>query len=366
MKKASSFFLKIRKNFCSSYKLLNSYKCDYGQGGTLQLKLENRLYDLKLETIWEDFTEVETWKKPEQQELHFLTKNEGPKLDIFQISDGNYKSKSEDLAESNKYEVNVKLPEYYSYKIKVNGSVQHKRGAVDPKTYGNVEITTILDKGDILLSKVKSELCNLQSTNGKIHVSSALEAQKANISTDSGDIFIKKMGLTGKGHIFSQSGNITISSLYGAPQNEPITEQMEINEIPTEIHKSNFLSINSMSSNVSIGNVHGNLIVNCIEGNIEIKRCDANQLLLENEKGGIHINIINLKQNSLIKVGNNGDLRVSLSPTFEGNVFLIDTNCFWGEENQKQGVPTLYIKGKISEKAINLKAKNDIYNFLKN
>ena len=196
MKKVLAFSLqkKFKRNFTTGYNLLNSYKCDYGQGGALQMCLENRLYNLQLETIWDDFTEVETWKKPDQQDLYFVTKNDGAKNSIFHISDENYKAKSEDLVENNKYQIKVKLPEYYSYKLKVNGSVEHKKGYVDAKTYGTVEINTILDQGDIILNKIKSEICNLQSTNGKIHILSGLEAQLANITTESGEIFIKKLG----------------------------------------------------------------------------------------------------------------------------------------------------------------------------
>ena len=320
---------------------------------------------MQLETIWDDFTEVETWKKPDQQDLYFVTKNDGAKNSIFHISDENYKAKSEDLVENNKYQIKVKLPEYYSYKLKVNGSVEHKKGYVDAKTYGNVEINTILDQGDIILNKIKSEICNLQSTNGKIHILSGLEAQLANITTESGEIFIKKLGLTAKGHIFSKKGNITINSLYGVPHTEHIKEQAELNEIPTEIHKSNFLSINSVNSNVSIGSAHGNLVIQCLEGNMEIKRCDANQLLLENEKGAIKINLINLRQSSLIKLKDNGDLSLSVGPNFEGNIYFVDSNTFWREENKKPGVPTLYIKGKVSETTI-FNSNNDVYSFLRN
>ena len=92
--------------------MLNSYKCEYGQGGTLQMSLENRRYDLKLETLWEDYTEVETWKKPDQQDLYFLSKNEGLKNNVFKISDENYQSNFEELQESNKYLIKAKLPEY--------------------------------------------------------------------------------------------------------------------------------------------------------------------------------------------------------------------------------------------------------------
>ncbi len=368
MNKVSSFLFKIKRNFSSSgFVMLNSYKCDYGQGGTLQMSLENRRYDLKLETFWEDYTEVETWKKPDQHDLYFLNKNEGLKNNIFHISDENYQSNIEELQESNKYLIKAKLPEYYSYKIRVNGSLEHLKGYVDAKTYGNVDINTSMNlKGEILLNKVKSEACSLQTMNGKITIKSSLDAKNADITTGEGDISIKKLGITGKSHIFSKKGNITIGSIYCTPQkNEKNAKQIELNDIGTEIHKLNFVSVNSIDSNISIGNIQGNLIVQCIQGNMDIKRCDGNMIMLENEKGAIRINLINLKENSLIQIKEKGQLSLNVSSEFEGNIYLVNKGMFWREENEKKGVPTLFIVGKITDTSICVSKNNDLLNYLK-
>lgn len=347
----------------TSYSIFNSYKCDYGQGGTLNLSLQNHLYDMKLETIWDDYTEIQTWKKPDQPELNFLTGNTGLKNSVFHISDENYKPKS--IKENDNYEIKIKLPEYYSYNILLNGSLEHLKGYVDAKTYGNVVIKSILEKGEIILNKIKSETCSLQTLTGKIDILSSLEAQNANISTDKGEINIKKLGLTSKGYLFSSYGNITIGSIYGDVKKEKNTEQIDYDEVSSYIHKSNFLSINTLKSNIKIGNAHGNLIVQCIEGNIDIKRFDGNQLLLENEKGDIKINIVRLKENSVIKLNDEGQLHLNISSLFEGNIFFIDHNAFWKEKPKKEGVPTIFIKGKISDKNLTFNEKNDILSFLK-
>ena len=351
------------KSFSSMYSLHNSYTSEHGQGGTLQMSLENRMYDLKLETIWEDYTEMETWKKPSQQDLFLVSKTEGLLNNIFFISDENYKKIPDEIPE--KYQIKVKLPEYYSYKIRVNGSIEHMKGYIDAKTYGNVDINILSNDGEILLNKLKSETCKLQNTDGKIQISSSLEVQNADIISENGEISIKKLGLTQKGYIFNVKGNISIGSVYGLVTKDKIQENLEIGDIGTEIHKTNFLSINSIHSNVKIGNVQGNLIVQCVNGNIDIKLCDSNQIFLENEKGSINLNLINLRENSLIKMNEKGDFTLNVSSHYKGNIYLIDYKSFWRGEKKNKEVPTLFIKGKISDKNISLNTKNDVYNFLK-
>lgn len=342
------------------YNIQNSYRSDFGQGGTIQMSLTNRIYTLKLETIWDDYTEVETWKKPNQQELFFETRNEGAKNEVFLISDANYSKEN-----SEKYYLKVKIPEYFSYKFNVMGSVEHIKGFIDSKTYGNVEILTGLDTGYVNLSKIKSESCKLQSVNGKIQIFSSLEAQNANISTNNGEIQIKKLGITNKGYIFSNTGDINIASIYGIGKRQQPFEQVEYNEIPTEIHKNAFLSINNIKSNISLGNVHGNLIVQSIEGKISINRCDCNQILLESEKGTIYMNLNSISENSIIKINKENQLHLEISPLFNGNIFFVNSNTFWKTQNKNPKVPTLFIKGEATEKNIKINTKNDIYNFLK-
>lgn len=347
--------------YFTSVAAFSSFKTSYGQAGTMNLTLTENDYRIKMETIWEDYSSID-----------FFPQNKGDKhfyIDFSESGESNRVASLSDFpdeAGKSRFlcDVSLKIPEYYSYNMKIRGDLEHIRTFIDPKTYGDVNIETISEKGKILLAKVKSENLFLKAIDGEITAKSGLEGQNLGIFTKNSPISIKKLGITRKGRINSEGGSISIPSLFSNVSSmKPKVEHFKpgnsfsFDDFKSEFLKKNFEMENTLiqaeDSQISIKNVHGSLGVQITKnGRIRIERSNSSFLYLEG--GSIDVGIESITSDSIIVLNGEKNNKIQLDSRFGGNIYLVDAGEYW-RESYRSGEPTIFISGVANAACIEVK-----------
>ena len=352
----------------SSLPAFLSFKTSYGQAGTMSLNLIKNDYKIKMETIWEDYSSID-----------FFPQNKGHKqfyIDFLESGESNRFASLSDETNSDCLlcDVSLKIPEFYYYNMKLRGDLEHIGTFIDPKTYGDVSIENVAEKGKILLAKVKSETLFLKAIDGAITAKSGLEGQNLEIFTKNSPISIKKLGITKKGLINSEGGDISIPALfsnvssttpkegYYKPENSFNFEGFKERFLKKNFEKENTF-IKTENSQISIKNVHGSLGVQISKnGKITIERSNSNFLYLEG--GSIDVGIESIKSDSIIILNPKKTNKICIDTRYGGNIYFVESGRYW-KEDYKTDQPTLFISGIVDEASVEVKDLNIFNSFKK-
>ena len=169
-----------------------THKFYAGQGLHLAINLTKRLYNLKVETIWEDYALLEVEGLTGTK--NYILSEEGLKgvIDDSELEENR----------SEKIEMVLRVPEYSSYDTKIFGSISHISTFIDSKMRGpRLSIDILSEDSLVSLKYLQTDEANIRNPNGKVEISTLVAALA---SVEAKSLEAKKVMISNKLSILSK------------------------------------------------------------------------------------------------------------------------------------------------------------------
>ena len=204
-----------------------SRRFEYGQNSVIHLTSKNRPLDVKIETLWDDWTEVEV------DEHQVLVSDEGQEVFL----------NASESTDHHSLPVHLKVPEHSGLKISsAGGSIEHiNTPTIDGKLKGDFHIkhTGKSATDHIKLRSLQSEDCQISLQNANLIFKSGFQVKQGFLKkTEPGEINYSMLGVAEHYSIDIRNCNLNCKSVYTNPPDAVWGSQSQHPQLSLTLSKS--------------------------------------------------------------------------------------------------------------------------------